>query len=164
MPDGRLLVQSRPAGADVSIGGRYRGRTPLTVGVAPGMPQEVLLTLAGYAPATQSVTVESRAERRLAVDLRAVLGDVRVTGEPADAILYVDGASRGAANQTLSLSSAPHVFEVRKERPRALPRDDHAARGPDPGGRVFAEDGERSEGRRHAGDRARPRSASSSCS
>ncbi len=69
MPDGRLLVQSRPAGADVSIGGRYRGRTPLTVGVAPGMPQEVLLTLAGYAPATQSVTVESRAERRLAVDL-----------------------------------------------------------------------------------------------
>ena len=114
MPDGKLLVQSRPAGADVSIGGRYRGRTPLTVGVAPGMPQEVLLTLAGYAPATQSVTVESRAERRLAVDLRAVLGDVRVTGEPADAILYVDGASRGAANQTLSLSSAPHVFEVRK--------------------------------------------------
>ena len=114
MPDGRLLVQSRPAGADVSIGGRYRGRTPLTVGVAPGMPQDVLLTLAGYAPATQSVTVESRAERRLAVDLRAVLGDVRVTGEPADAILYVDGASRGAAIQTLSLSSAPHVFEVRK--------------------------------------------------
>jgi len=114
MPDGRLVVQSRPAGADVSIGGRYRGRTPLTVGVAPGMPQEVLLTLAGYAPATQSVTVESRAERRLAVDLRAVLGNVRITGEPADAILYVDGASRGAANQTLSLSSAPHVFEVRK--------------------------------------------------
>ena len=80
MPDGRLAVSSRPAGADVSIGGRYRGRTPLTVSVPPGMPQEVLLTLAGYAPATQSVAVESRAERRIAVDLKAVLGDVRVTG------------------------------------------------------------------------------------
>ncbi len=114
MPDGRLLVQSRPAGADVSIGGRYRGRTPLAVGVAPGMPQEVLLTLAGHAPVTESVSVESRAERRLTVELTPVLGEVRVSGEPADAILYVDGASRGPANQTLSLSAAAHVFEVRK--------------------------------------------------
>jgi len=114
MPDGRLVVQSRPSGADVSIGGRYRGRTPLTIGVPPGVPQEVLLTLAGHAPSTQSVAVESRAERRISVDLRAVLGEVRVTGEPRDAILYVDGASRGPANQVLSLSAAPHVFEVRK--------------------------------------------------
>ena len=114
MPDGRLVVQSRPSGADVSIGGRYRGRTPLTVGVPPGMPQELLLTLAGYAPSSQSVSVESRAERRVSVDLKAVLGAVRVSGQPDDAILYVDGASRGPANQTLSLSAAPHVFEVRK--------------------------------------------------
>jgi len=114
MPDGRLAVSSRPAGADVSIGGRYRGRTPLNVGVPPGVPQELLLTLAGYAPSTQSVTVASRAERRIAVDLRAVLGSVRVAGEPADAVLYVDGASRGPANQTLSLPAAPHALEVRK--------------------------------------------------
>jgi formylglycine-generating enzyme required for sulfatase activity len=114
MPDGRLVVHSRPAGADVSIGGRYRGRTPLTVGVPPGMPQEVLLTLAGHAPASQTVAVESRAERRVTIDLRAVLGDVRVKGEPADAVLFVDGASRGPANQTLSLPAAPHVIEVRK--------------------------------------------------
>ncbi len=114
MPDGRLVVQSRPAGADVSIGGRYRGRTPLSVGVPPGMPQDLLLTLAGYAPVSQSVSVESRAERRVSFDLRPVLGDVRVSGEPADALLYVDGVSRGPANQTLSLPAAPHVVEVRK--------------------------------------------------
>jgi formylglycine-generating enzyme required for sulfatase activity len=114
MPDGRLIVQSRPSGADVSIGGQYRGRTPLTVAVAPGMPQQVLLTLAGHAPATQSVAVESRAERRLSIELTPVLGEVRVQGEPADAQLFVDGASRGAANQTLSLSAAPHVIEIRK--------------------------------------------------
>jgi len=114
MPDGRLIVQSRPSGADVSIGGQYRGRTPLSVGVAPGMPQEVLLTLAGHAPARQRVAVESRAERRLSIELTPVLGEVRVRGEPADALLFVDGASRGAANQTLSLPAAPHVIEVRK--------------------------------------------------
>ncbi len=114
MPDGRLIVSSRPAGADVSIGGSYRGRTPVTIGVPPGMPQEVLLTLAGHAPASETVNVESRAERRLSFDLTPVLGEIRVRGEPADALLYVDGASRGPANQTLSLPAAPHVIEVRK--------------------------------------------------
>ena len=115
MPDGRLIVSSRPAGADVSIGGSYRGRTPLTIGVPPGMPQEVLLTLAGHAPASETVNIESRAERRLSFDLTPVLGEIRVRGEPADALLFVDGASRGPANnQTLSLPAAPHVIEVRK--------------------------------------------------
>lgn len=114
MPDGKLIVRSNPSGADVSIGGRYRGRTPLTMAVAPGMPQEILVTRAGYAPATESVRVESRAERALMLDLRPVLGEIRVQGEPADALLYVDGASRGAANQALSLPAAPHVIEVRK--------------------------------------------------
>jgi formylglycine-generating enzyme required for sulfatase activity len=35
-------------------------------------------------------------------------------GEPADALLYVDGASRGPANQALNLPAAPHVLEIRK--------------------------------------------------
>ncbi len=114
MPDGRLIVSSRPSGAAVSVGGSYRGRTPITVGVPPGMPQELLVTLAGHAPSSQSVNVESRAERRVAVDLVPVLGEIRVQGEPADAMLFVDGASRGPANQVLSLPAAPHVIEVRK--------------------------------------------------
>ena len=114
MPDGRLTVTSSPAGADVSLGGSYRGRTPMTIGVPPGMPQEVLITLAGHAPASQTVSVESRAERRIGFDLVPVLGEIRLRGEPADAQLFVDGASRGPANQTLSLPAAPHVIEVRK--------------------------------------------------
>jgi len=114
MPDGTLIIHSRPAGADVSIGGRYRGRTPLTVGVAPGMLQELIVSLAGYAPVAQDVSVESRAERRVSVELVPQLGELRVRGEPADAILYVDGTARGPANQTLSLPAAPHTIEVRK--------------------------------------------------
>jgi formylglycine-generating enzyme required for sulfatase activity len=78
------------------------------------MPQEVLLSLAGHAPVTRSVRVQSRESERLTVELVPVLGQVRISGEPADALLYVDGASRGNANQTLSLSTAPHVLEIRK--------------------------------------------------
>lgn len=112
--DGTLLVRSNPAGADVSIGGRYRGRTPLSVAVAPDMPQEVLVNKIGYAPVTRTVSVGSSRQQALSIDLAAVLGEIRVRGEPADALLFVDGASRGPANQTLSLPAAPHVLEVRK--------------------------------------------------
>ena len=113
-PDGTLIVRSNPSGADVSIGGRYRGRTPLTVAVAPGVPQEVLVNRIGYAPVTRSLSVASRAEQALSLNLVPVLGEIRVRGEPADAVLFVDGASRGPANQSLSLPAAPHVLEVRK--------------------------------------------------
>ncbi|MSQ91850.1 MAG: PEGA domain-containing protein [Gammaproteobacteria bacterium] len=114
MPDGTLMVRSNPSGADVSIGGRYRGRTPLSVSVVPGLPQEILVNKAGYKPVTQSVSVASRAERAVSLNLTPVLGEIRVRGDPADAVLYVDGASRGPANQSLSLPAAPHVLEVRK--------------------------------------------------
>ena len=114
MPDGTLIVRSNPSGADVSIGGRYRGRTPLSVAVAPGLPQEILVNKAGFAPVTRSLSVASRAERALSLNLVPVLGEIRVRGEPADAVLFVDGASRGPANQALSLPAAPHVLEVRR--------------------------------------------------
>lgn len=114
LPDGRLVVRSSPAGADVSIGGRYRGRTPLAAGVAPGMPQEVMVSKAGFTAVTRTVTVESRAERELALALEAVLGEIRVSGDPVDAELFLDGVSRGAAHQTLTLPAAPHQLEIRK--------------------------------------------------
>jgi formylglycine-generating enzyme required for sulfatase activity len=114
LPDGRLALRSTPAGADVSVGGRYRGRSPLELALPPGVPHEVVVARAGYAPATRTVTVASRERATLSLTLEAVLGEVTVRGEPADAELFVDGASRGAANQTLTLPAAPHVLEVRK--------------------------------------------------
>jgi formylglycine-generating enzyme required for sulfatase activity len=40
---------------------------------------------------------------------------VKVQARPPDAELLVDGESRGAANQTLSLIALPHEIEIRKE-------------------------------------------------
>lgn len=114
VPDGVVAVRSDPAGADVSVGGRYRGRTPVEIGLAPGVPHEVVVARAGYRPATRSVNVGSRERATLSVALEPVLGELTLRGEPADALLYVDGQPRGPANQTLSLPAAPHVVEVRK--------------------------------------------------
>lgn len=114
LPDGTLVLTSTPAGADVSVAGRYRGRTPVTLPLAAGTPHELVVSKAGHAPLTRSVNLAARERRALSLALEPVFGEVTVRGEPADAELFVDGVPRGAARQTLRLPAAPHSFEIRK--------------------------------------------------
>jgi formylglycine-generating enzyme required for sulfatase activity len=114
LPDGRLAVRSTPAGASVSIGGAYRGRTPLEVDVRPDVAQVVTVMRDGYEPARREVSVASGASAAVELSLQPILGQVVVSAKPADAQLYVDGVARGAANQTLELPATAHAIEVRK--------------------------------------------------
>jgi formylglycine-generating enzyme required for sulfatase activity len=114
LPDGRLAVTSTPAGAAVSVGGAYWGRTPLEVEVRPDIPQVVTLQRDGYEPAQREVSVASGAREAVAVSLKPILGQVIVNATPADAQLYVDGAARGVARQTIELPATAHVVEIRK--------------------------------------------------
>jgi formylglycine-generating enzyme required for sulfatase activity len=114
LPEAKLAVRTQPAGADVSVAGAYRGRTPVTLALAPNVDHDVVVTRAGYAPATRMIRLEPKAEQTLAITLDAQLGDVEVRGEPRDAELFVDGRSRGPANQTLQLPAVAHAIEVRK--------------------------------------------------
>ena len=114
LPDGRLVVRSEPAGADVSVAGAYRGRTPVTLELAPGAAHELLVTRAGFAPVARSVRLEPRATEVLSLTLVAELGEVEIAGEPQDAQLYVDGRAAGPANQRLRLPAVAHALEVRR--------------------------------------------------
>ena len=114
LPDGRLTVKSRPAGASVTIGGAYRGRTPLDVEVRPDMAQSVSLTRDGYEPASRQATVGAGKSAVLEFTLVPILGDVIVQANPKDAELLVDGESKGLANQTLRLLATSHSVEIRR--------------------------------------------------
>jgi len=114
LPDGTLRVSTDPAGADVSVAGRYRGRSPVTLALAPGVPHEIEIIKAGYEPVTRTQSLAPGKQAGLSLKLEAILGEVTVRGQPTDAELFVDGVSRGPANQTLSLPAAPHELEVRK--------------------------------------------------
>ena len=63
LPDGRLVVRSTPAGASVTVGGAYRGRTPLEIEVRPGIAQVVSVLRDGYEPARREVSCRSRRTR-----------------------------------------------------------------------------------------------------
>jgi formylglycine-generating enzyme required for sulfatase activity len=114
IPDGRLAVRSVPAGASVTIGGAYRGRTPLEVDVRPDVTQAVALSHEGYESAAREVSVRSGARGLVELKLEAILGAVIVRATPEDAELFVDGRSRGPARQTLQLPAAAHAVEIRK--------------------------------------------------
>jgi formylglycine-generating enzyme required for sulfatase activity len=114
IPDGRLLVRSRPVGASVTVGGTYRGRTPFEIEVRPDVPQVLAFTRDGYEGATREVTVASGASTVVEATLAPILGDVVVKATPADAQLLVDGTPRGVANQTLRLPATAHRIEIRK--------------------------------------------------
>ena len=115
--DARITVRSVPSGAQVTTGGSFRGVTPRdhrSVARASRMPSAV--TRAGYAPWTREVFAEAgegiaRSTRASA----ALLVEVRIQGEPADAEVFVNGTSRGKAPASLSLPASRHHIEVRKE-------------------------------------------------
>jgi formylglycine-generating enzyme required for sulfatase activity len=114
LPDGRLSVTSSPSGAAVSVGGAYRGRTPLEIDVRPDIVQTVSVLRDGYEPAQREVKVAPGGRESVALALQPILGQVIVKAVPADAQLYVDGTSRGVARQTIELPATAHVIEVRK--------------------------------------------------
>jgi len=114
-PDARLTLRSDPSGADVTVAGTHRGRTPVEFDLPAGLEHQVVVDLPGYATWTKSVFADPG--RRLTLDarLQPVLARVTVQGDPADAELMIDGASRGPTPQSLNLSAVEHRIEVRKE-------------------------------------------------
>jgi formylglycine-generating enzyme required for sulfatase activity len=114
LPDGRLAVATSPPGAAVSVGGAYRGRTPLEIEVRPDIAQVVTVLRDGYEPAQREVKVGPGRRESVALTLQPILGQVVVNATPADAQIYVDGTSRGSARQTIELPATAHVIEIRK--------------------------------------------------
>jgi formylglycine-generating enzyme required for sulfatase activity len=113
--DARITVRSVPSGAQVTTGGSFRGLTPLTLSLSPGVDHAISITRAGYAPWTREVFAEAGKESALDARLAALLVEVRVQGEPADSEVWLNGTSQGKAPVLLKLPASRHHIEVRKE-------------------------------------------------
>ncbi|HSG93935.1 MAG TPA: PEGA domain-containing protein, partial [Afifellaceae bacterium] len=108
----RLLVNSIPRAANVTVNGHYRGQSPVTLALSPGVDYEIGLSKAGYGMTSRKVRLQAAASDAITVDLSARVGTVTVNVQPADATVLVDGSARGSGSTTLQLSSAPHRIEV----------------------------------------------------
>lgn len=119
---GRLIVRSTPAGANVTIDGRWRGRTPLTLDELPFGSHDIRVVLSGYSVATEDVALSAGTPARtLSFRLqrsapaakpaptprapppprsqpstpRTYTGSIYVDSRPRGATVLVDGKSMG---------------------------------------------------------------------
>lgn len=112
--DGLLTLNSQPQGAGISHNGHYLGTTPLQIKLPPTAPQQLQLYLDGYYPASHSLSIATGEQRELEITLKPKLGKLKISAQPADAKLYIDGVPKGSARQSLKLLARPHRIEIRK--------------------------------------------------
>jgi formylglycine-generating enzyme required for sulfatase activity len=109
---GLLRLDSRPAGANVTVDGEYRGQTPLTVELSPDAEHRILLSRPGYRRYSRSLSLAAGEEEALSATLEPRLGEVVFDIQPAEAELRLDGKTVGSGSQTLSLPAYEHRVEV----------------------------------------------------
>ena len=114
LPDALLAVRSDPTGARVTIGGVYRGETPLRVTLRPEIELALAVALPGYEEASRTINTRPGTNDEISFTLKPIIGKVAVRVTPADAELWVDGTRRGQGSQVLELTAVAHQLEVRK--------------------------------------------------
>lgn len=93
---GFVLVQSTPAGAQVTVDGAFRGQTPLLLPDFPLGTHRVRFSLAGFEEKEIELTIKDRTPLKTVVDLASKTARLDITSEPAGAAVYIDNAPRGA--------------------------------------------------------------------
>jgi len=113
--DGLVFIQSNPSAASVTIGGEFKGLTPIEVALSPREVHEITFFKTGYQSNKSVFQTEPNEEKEITISLNPILADVALQVSPKDAELYVNGEYRGLANQTIQLMAASQKIEIRKE-------------------------------------------------
>lgn len=110
--DGKLSVESNPAGVNVTISGQYYGQTPLAIALPPASGYKLLATKAGYEPFSRTFSIEPEEDQSFDLRLNPIVGLIRLSVAPSGANLFINGQSRGNPNQTLELTARRHQLRV----------------------------------------------------
>ncbi len=115
--EAQVTISSNPAGARVTVGGRYRGQAPVAVKLAAGT-HEVRVEQSGHATQTRYVKVTGSEAVNVDVVLeplaRVAQGTVMVASSPP-AMLYVDGVAKGRTPISVAIVAGPHTFRLDAE-------------------------------------------------
>lgn len=115
LDSGVLDVVTDPAGAEVTVNGIGRGKTPVLVRDIPKGTIAVKLVLEGYREETREIRMNAGEQQTLSVSLTGLPGTLHLLSDPTDASFYVNDEARGRAPLSIP-GLKPGDYVVRCER------------------------------------------------
>jgi formylglycine-generating enzyme required for sulfatase activity len=113
--DGILTVRTTPAGANVMIGNKFAGRTPLELNLPAETQHLIHIYKTGYEKANRKIKLIRAQSKTLTIALKPKLGVINFTVEPPDAEIIVDGKSMGRVPRQMQLLAVEHQLEIKKQ-------------------------------------------------
>lgn len=114
LDSGVVDVTSKPAGAEVTVNGLVKGRTPCTVSDIPKGRATFTVSLPGYRTEVRELALNAGDRQALDLTLAGLPGTLRLTAVPDGARFYVNDGAEGKGPVTLS-NLAPGTYKVRCE-------------------------------------------------
>ena len=113
---GVLNVTSSPVTVvEVFVDQVYRGNTPLTIDIEPGL-HDLLFQSKRYLPYQTEVEIEGRrVEQSVAAELSPAWAMVIVTSEPPSADIMLDGTTLGQSPSTIEVLQGEHTIGLKKK-------------------------------------------------
>ena len=113
--DGILTVKTTPGGANVMVGSKFAGRTPLQLNLSAETQHLIHIYKAGYEKANRKINLIRAQSKTLTVVLKPKLGVINFTVDPPDAEIIVDGKSMGRVPRQMQLLAVEHQLELKKQ-------------------------------------------------
>ncbi len=92
---GLVLFQTVPPGAEVTVNGIFKGKSPLLVTDLPTGGYKVAFRLEGYDPREMELTLNDRTPQLCQMNMKSVYATVRVDSKPPGAAVMIDGIHKG---------------------------------------------------------------------
>ncbi|MDD4872139.1 MAG: PEGA domain-containing protein [Kiritimatiellae bacterium] len=109
-----LELSSQPQGADVTLNGIAKGKTPCVIDRIPAGNCQLEMVLDGYAPYKQVLSLQAGQREKMTAVLKVIPSELTVVTIPAKARVYVENQFRGESPVTLP-NLTPGEYRIRAE-------------------------------------------------
>jgi hypothetical protein len=114
--NGLVLFDSNPAGADVTVNGVFRGKSPLFVTDLPTGTHRATFVLEGFDPREMEVVIDNRVPKLCKMTMKSIYAVLNIESTPTGASVFVDGLHKGKTPCTVEdVVLGNHVLKVLKD-------------------------------------------------